>query len=400
MTEFAHRVGSMQESATATIFRRVAELRSRGEEVLALSLGETDFEPPLHVREAAHRAIDAGGVRYTEVSGLAALRRAITDDSLRRRGIAHESNEVVVSAGAKHVLFNLAQVLFDAGDQVVIPTPAWGSYADQTRLCGAEPVFVPGAEEDGFRVDPDALRRALTPRARAVVLCDPSNPTGAVHDETRWRALAEVLSAHSAWIIVDEIYAGLTHDGGEAIPLLRIAPELRDRMLIVDGVSKRYAMTGWRVGWLLAPSRVARACEALQSQATTSIATVSQHAARAALEGPQDAVGAMRAELGRRRDRMLAGLGGVSGVRAGRPAGAFYLFVHVGGLFGRRAGDVVLRDDVAVAEWLLREARVATVPGSAFHAPGYLRLSYAAAPEVIDRACAGFARAVAGLAPG
>ena len=390
----------MQESATAAIFRRVAALRAQGEDVLALSLGETEFEPPAHVTEAARRAIDEGSVRYTEVAGLAALRRAITNDSSRRRGVVHAPDEVVVSAGAKHSLFNLAQVLFDHGDQVVIPTPAWGSYAEQARLCGAEPVFVPCTEADAFRIDAGALAAALGPRTRAVVLCDPSNPTGAVHDPARWSAIADALRGHTAWIVVDEIYAGLTHDGVEATSLLRVAPDLRDRLLIVDGVSKRYAMTGWRVGWLLAPRAVARACESVQSQATTSISSVSQRAALAALEGPQDAVVDMCEELGRRRDRMLARLAAIPGVHAARPAGAFYVFLHVGGLVGRRAGDVVLRDDVAVAEWLLDTVRVATVPGSAFHTPGYLRLSYSVAPDVIDRACDGIARAVASLAPG
>lgn len=390
----------MQESATAAIFRRVATLRAQGEQVLALSLGETEFEPPPHVREAARQAIDEGVVRYTEVAGLAALRRAITNDSLRRRGVVHAPDEVVVSAGAKHALFNLAQVLFDHGDEVVIPTPAWGSYAEQARLCGAEPVFVPCAETDAFCVDADALAAALGPRTRAVVLCDPSNPTGAVHHTARWGEIAEVLRGHTAWIVVDEIYAGLTHDGIEAISLLRVAPDLRDRLLIVDGVSKRYAMTGWRVGWVLAPRAVARACEALQSQATTSISSVSQRAALAALEGPQGAIAEMRDELGRRRDRMLAGLAAIPGVGVSRPAGAFYVFLHVAGLVGRRAGSAVLRDDIAIADWLLDAVRVATVPGSAFHTPGYLRLSYSVAPEVIDRACNGIARAVASLAPG
>jgi aspartate aminotransferase len=390
----------MRESATAAIFRRVAELRARGEEVFALSLGETEFEPPKHVRDAAHRAIDDGGIRYTEVSGLAALRHAITNDSLRRRGVGHAPDEVVVSAGAKHALFNLAQVLFDHGDEVVIPTPAWGSYAEQARLCGAEPVFVPCAEAGGFLCDPDALRAALGPRTRAVILCDPSNPTGAVRDAGRWRSLADVLRAHSAWIVVDEIYAGLTHDGHEAVSLLKVAPDLRDRIVIVDGVSKRYAMTGWRAGWLLAPRALARACAAVQSQATTSIATVSQRAVIAALEGPQDCVATMREELGRRRDRMLARLADVPGVGVPDSAGAFYVFANVQRLVGRRTDDRVLADDVAIAEWLLAKARVATVPGSAFHAPGYLRLSYSVAPEAIDRACDGIARAVASLGAG
>lgn len=397
MDRFARRIGRSAESPTAAIFRRVTELTEAGEDVIGLSVGEPDFEPPAHVVDAARRALEAGRLRYTDVPGLSALRRAIAADSERRRGLVHAPNEIVVSGGGKHALFNVAQALFEEGDEVVIPTPAWGSFAGQARLCGASPVFVACEESDGFRLDPDALARALSPRTRAVVLCTPNNPTGAVYERERLRALAEVLRGHPSWIVLDEIYTPLGYDGSVPASLLEVAPELRDRALVVDGVSKRYAMTGWRIGWLLAPRGVARACEAVQSQATSSVTTISQLAAIAALEGPQDAVAEMRDAFARRRELMIAGLGAIPGLRVTPTWGAFYLFVGVEALFGRRAGEVVLGDDVAVAHWLLEEARVATVPGSAFHAPGYLRFSYAVAPDVIGRACERIGHAVASL---
>ena len=390
---FAARVGRMAESATAAVFRRVAELKAQGADLISLAVGEPDFDPPEHVREAAKRAIDAGASRYTEVAGLRSLRAAICEDSARRRGPRHELDAVVVSAGAKHALFNLAQVLFDHGDEVVIPVPAWGSYAEQARLCGAQPVFVPCQERHGFRVRPEALAAALGPRSKAVVLCTPSNPTGATYGERELSALADVLRGSAAYVIVDEIYAEIVYGGARLRSLLEVAPELRERLVIIDGVSKRFAMTGYRVGWMLAPRALARACEAVQSQATTSVAAVSQLAAQAALEGPEAEVHAMRDRFESRRDLLAGRLAQIDGLRVHLPDGAFYLFVAVDGLFGR-AG---LHSDADVASFLLERARVAVVPGSAFHAPGYVRLSYAASEALLERAAERIADALAEL---
>ncbi|MFI5308619.1 MAG: aminotransferase class I/II-fold pyridoxal phosphate-dependent enzyme, partial [Polyangiales bacterium] len=280
--------------------------------------------------------------------------------------------------------------LYDHGDQVVIPVPAWGSYAEQVRLCGAEPVLLPCAEQDGFLARPDALARALSPRTKAIVLCTPNNPSGAAYGEVELRALATVLRGSAAYVIVDEIYAELLYDGRRHVSLLELAPELRERLVIVDGVSKRYAMTGYRVGWMLGPADLARACEAVQSQATTSVAAVSQLAAKAALEGDDAPVLAMRAELQRRRDRLHAAINALPGLRARKPDGAFYLLVAVDGLLGRSG----LRDDIDVAAMLLDKARVAVVPGSAFHAPGYVRLSFATDQALLDRAVERIAEAL------
>jgi aspartate aminotransferase len=378
----AARMDKMAESATAAVFRQVAELKARGQDVVSLAVGELDVEPPPAVKAAVSRAAERGGSRYTEVVGLRALREAICDDSARRRGVRHELDQVVVSAGAKHALFNLAQTLYDEGDEIVIPVPAWGSYAEQARLCGATPVLLPCAERDGFLVQPDALESALTPRTKAVVLCAPSNPTGAAYGPEQLAALAEVLRRSRAYVIVDEIYGTLCYDGFEAKSLLEVAPDLAERLVVVDGVSKRFAMTGYRVGWMLAPRALARACEAVQSQATTSIATVSQWAAEAALREPGDFTERVRDDLQARRDLLLTSLQRIGGLRVRRPQGAFYLFIGVDEWI-RRAG---LRSDAELAALLLERAGVATVPGSSFHAEGYLRLAYAVAPADLTRA--------------
>jgi len=383
----------MAGSATAAVFKRVAELRASGVDVISLGLGEPDFDPPAHVLTAAKAAIDGGASRYTEVAGLRALREAICADSQARRGVQHAPDEVVVSAGAKHALFNLAQVLFDHGNEVVIPVPAWGSYAEQVRLCGATPILLSCAEQDGFLLRPEALERALGPRTKAVVLCTPSNPTGAAYGPERLTAIAEVLRKHDCYAIVDEIYSELVYDGLALRSLLSLAPDLRGRIVVVDGVSKRFAMTGYRVGWMLASRALARACEALQSQATTSISAISQHAAIAALGGGEQHAAAMRARLQARRDRLVAGLSALPGLRVPVPQGAFYLFVSVHGLLGRGG----LASDVDVAAHWLEHARVAVVPGTDFHAPGYVRLSYATSEEQLARAVERIADAVARL---
>jgi aspartate aminotransferase len=305
---------------------------------------------------------------------------------------------VVVTAGAKHALFQLAEVLFEPGDEVVIPTPSWVSYADQVRLCGAEPVFVPCHASDGFLPTPEALASAIGPRTKALILCSPNNPTGAAYAAEDWARLAPVLRERSVWIIVDEIYAELSYESAGAPSLLSVAPELRERVVIVDGVSKSYAMTGFRVGWLLAPRALAQACETVQSQITTSIATLAQLAAVAALSGDQGCVTEMREAYRRRRDRLLAGLRALPGVECETPRGAFYVFADIRGWLSKRDGGRTLGSDHEVAEWLLDAAQVATVPGSAFGGAGHLRLSYAASEPDLDEAVRRMTQAVARLA--
>jgi aspartate aminotransferase len=362
---------------------------------LPFGVGEPDFPTPAHVCEATANALAEGKTRYTSVRGISALREAICADSARRRGgIAHSPSEVVVSVGAKHALFNLCFALLGPGDQAIIPAPCWVSYPDQCRLAGAEPVILQTRSEDGFKLTADALRTALSPRTRALFLCTPNNPTGAAYTADELAALADVLRPHEAWIIVDEIYASLVYGGFAQRSLLEVAPDLRDRLILVDGVSKRFAMTGFRIGWALMPEEVAAACDALQGQTTTSPATIAQYAALAALTGPEEPVERMRAAFEQRRALVLEGLAALA-LPCRPPEGAFYAFVDVRAHLGRTLFGRVVGDDGQLAELLLEQIRCAFVPGSAFLTPGFLRMSFAASEAQIREGLARLARALA-----
>jgi len=359
------------------------EMRSRGIDVFAFAAGEPDFEPPQAVLDAAKKAIDAGASKYTAVTGIPALKEAICAATEGMRGWKPEPKNVCVSVGAKHVLFNLAMALFEPGDEVVIPKPYWVSYPEQVRLVGATPVLVDTREEDGWKLAPEKLERAITPRTKAVILCSPSNPTGAAYTEAETRALCEVLRKHDCWLIVDEIYAELVYDGFKFASAAKIAPDLRERMVIVDGVSKTFAMTGWRIGWALAPAHLVKALDVIQGQSTTNPTAVAQHAAIAALKTPLADFERIRAMFEKRRDAMVAGLESISGVRCRKPEGAFYAFADVRGLYGLESQGKTLETDEDIAFWLLDRARVAGVAGTGFGMPGYIRFSYACSEERI-----------------
>ena len=394
----AQRLSVIQPSATVAIATRAKELQAKGIDVLSFSVGEPDFETPEFIREAAKKAVDKGSSHYTAVRGTPALRDAIVADSKKRRGgVAHTPKQVVVSVGAKHSLFNLALALYNPGDEILIPAPYWVSYPEHARIVGAEPVIVQTTEENGFRLTPEALRNALTPKTKALVLCSPSNPTGAAYTAAQLGALAEVLRGHSCWIIADEIYGRLVYGGFEQKSILEVAPDLRDRIIIVDGVSKTYAMTGWRIGWALAPDAVADACDTIQGQATTNPAAISQLATVAALTGPDAPIEAMRQAFEKRRALIVERMRAIPGFVCPMPDGAFYVFPNVKALLGKRAGDRVLTDDIAVANWLLEDARCAVVPGTPFGAPGYLRFSYACSEAQIEEGTRRIAEAVSKL---
>ncbi len=362
---------------------RALEMKARGVDVFAFGVGEPDFEPPEHVREAAKRAIDAGCSKYTAVTGIPALKEAICDATERMRGWRPKTENVCVSVGAKHTLFNLAISLYEPGDEVVIPKPYWVSYPEQVRLAGATPVLVDTREEDGWRLSPEQLERSLGPRTKAVVLCTPSNPTGTAYTESETRALAGVLRKHDCWLIVDEIYAELVYEGFRFVSAAKIAPDLRDRLIVVDGVSKTFAMTGWRIGWALAPAPLIKALDVVQGQSTTNPTAVAQHAAVAALKGPMEDFTKIREAFEKRRNAMVAGLNSIPGVRCRKPEGAFYAFADCRGLYGIDWNGKAIATDEDIAFWLLDKAHVAAVPGSGFGAPGYVRFSYAASEERI-----------------
>ncbi len=392
---FAKRLSVVVPSVTLAVNAKANALRAQGVDVFGFGVGEPDFDPPSFVLDAAKRAVESGAHKYTAVTGIPALKQAICDDHERRRGVRATASNVCVSVGAKHALFNVALALYEPGDEVLIPTPCWVSYPEQVRLVGAEPVLVPTREEEDWLLSADALASSLGPRTKAVVLCTPSNPTGAAYPEARMRELAAVLRRHDCWIVVDEIYSELVYDGFRHVSIAAIAPDLAARTVIVDGVSKTYAMTGWRIGWTIAPTPLIQALDLVQGQSTTNAAAVSQHAALAALTGPQDAVEAMRAKFERRRDVMVARLNDVPGVRCRKPEGAFYAFADCRGLFGIEHDGKAIANCDDVAFFLLDRAHVAAVPGGAFGAPGYMRFSYATSEERIEAGVASIQQAIA-----
>lgn len=374
---------------------RAAKLREEGHRVFAFGVGEPDFETPLNIREAAKKAIDRGASHYTAVTGTPALKKAICAATERDRGWTPKPEQIVVSCGVKHALFNLALALFEAGDEVIIPAPYWVSYPEQIRLVGAKPVIVPTREEDNWLLTAEALGAAITPRTRAVILCTPSNPTGSAYARERVVELGAALQkSPDAFLVVDEIYGELVYDGFKHHSPALVLPDLRHRIIVVDGVSKTHAMTGWRIGWSISPPEVAKALDVIQGQSTTNPTAVSQEAAIAALASPRDDFMKMRATFQERRNRMVEGLRSLPGVKCRMPDGAFYAFPDMRGLYGLRAGDKELKSDEDIAFWLLDAAHVAAVAGTPFGAPGYLRFSYACSIETIDEGLAAVRRAI------
>ncbi|MBI2391126.1 MAG: pyridoxal phosphate-dependent aminotransferase [Deltaproteobacteria bacterium] len=395
-TRLAKRLDVVQPSATLAVSARAAALKAQGRTIYPFGVGEPDFDTPVHIRDAAKAALDKGATRYTAVSGTPELKKAVAEHSARTRGVPCEPSQVVVGVGAKHVLFNLALALYEPGDEVIIPAPYWVSYPEQVRLCGAEAVILETSEADGFRVRPDALEKALNAKTKAVILCTPSNPTGSAYPESELRAICEVMAKHDAWLIVDEIYSSLVYDGFRSVSALTLS-SAKERVIVVDGVSKTYAMTGWRIGWSITPPHVAKVLDMVQSQSTTNAAAVAQAAAVAAITGTQEPVEQMRARFEARRDLIVKRLNEIPGVKCRTPEGAFYAFADLRGLLGlpsQHAQSGKLADDLEIAKFLLEEAGCAAVPGSAFGAPGYMRFSYATSEENIEKGLAAAKAAV------
>jgi aspartate aminotransferase len=390
----ARRLEVVQPSVTLAMNARAAELRGKGVDVFAFGVGEPDFEPPAFVLDAARKALDTSVSKYTPVTGIPALKQAICARTAAVRGWTPKPSQVTVAIGAKHALFNLAIALYEKGDEVIIPAPYWVSYPEQVKICGAEPVIVQTDEASGFKMSPDAFAKALTPRTKAVILCTPSNPTGSAYSESELRALVEVWKKSESWLIVDEIYADLVYDGFKHVSAATMVSGYEDRIVIVDGVSKTYAMTGWRIGWSIAPERLAKALDMVQGQSTTNATAIAQHAAVAALTGPQEEVERMRTAFEKRRNVMVEGLRSIAGVKCRMPEGAFYAFADCSSLYGLEYKGKPIANDEDVAFFLLDEAHVAAVPGGAFGAPGYVRFSYATSEERIKSGIASIKRAI------
>jgi len=356
---FARRLDVVQPSVTLAMNARAAELRAKGVDVYAFGVGEPDFEPPALVIDAARKALDTSVSKYTAVTGIPALKQAICARTAAVRGWSPKPSQVTVSIGAKHALFNLALALYEPGDEVILPAPYWVSYPEQVKICGAEPVIVQTDEAGGFKMTAEAFAKALTPRTKAVILCTPSNPTGSAYSEGELRALVEVWKKSDAWLIVDEIYADLVYDGFKHVSAATLAGDAMDRLVIVDGVSKTYAMTGWRIGWSIAPERLAKALDMVQGQSTTNATAIAQHAAVAALTGGQEEVERMRSAFEKRRTVMVEGLRSIPGVKCRMPEGAFYAFADCRSLYGIEYNGKPIASDEDVSFFLLDKANVA-----------------------------------------
>jgi aspartate aminotransferase len=376
----ARRMASLEPSATLAMAARAAAMTAAGTEVIDLSVGEPDFPTPDHICRAAEAAIRAGKTKYTPAAGIPQLRQAVADDYGRRTGLTIKPTQVVVSNGAKHSLHNVFTALLNEGDEVIVPTPYWVSYAELIKLAGARPVLVQTRIEDDFKLRPEALRRAITPRTRMLLLCSPSNPTGVVYDEAELAALADVAVDADLAVVADEIYDQLVFDGRRSPSFPTLRPGLVERTVVVAGVSKTYSMTGWRIGWTICPEPLAKAIANLQSQETSNPCSVSQHAAIAALTGPQECVAEMRAAFQKRRDLVAGRLAAMPGVRLPDIGGAFYAFFDIGPAL-ERSRSRGIATSLQWCEALLEQEHVALVAGSAFGAEGHVRMSFAAAEE-------------------
>ncbi len=382
-------LASARPSATCKVVDRVAALRASGARILSLSVGEPDFDTPAHVREAGIAAINAGFTRYTQVAGMRQLREAVAAKFQRENGLDVDWRDTLICNGGKQVIFNALAATLNEGDEVIVPSPYWVSYPEMVHLCGGKATVVTCGAGTGFKLTPEALRSAIAPRTRWLILNSPSNPTGAVYGQEELQALAEVLLAHpQVMVLSDDIYEHLVFDGLAFHTLSQVEPRLRERVLTVNGVSKAYAMTGWRIGYGAGPRWLIEAMEKLQGQQTSGACTISQHAALAALTGPQDFIPFARAAFQRRRDRVVTLLNQAPGLQCATPQGAFYAFPSCEGLIGRTTpAGTRLECDEDVVNALLDEAGVATVQGSAFGLGPYLRLSYALDDQSLGRAC-------------
>lgn len=384
MGHASRRISQLPASPTLAISAKAKSLAAAGRDVLNLSAGEPDFDTPEFIRRAACEALERGETRYTPADGTAELKQAIIGKFRRENGLEYEADQVIATTGAKQALFNAALAALDPGDEVLIPAPYWVSYPAQAQIAGAEPVFIECSAEQGFKLTPEALEKAITPKSRMLVLNSPGNPSGAVYTRGELEALGAVIEKHEKILLVsDDIYEHLIYNPeAPFVNIAMAAPALRERTLVVNGVSKAYAMTGWRLGYAAGPAWLVGAMKKLQSQSTSNPATASQAGAAAALNGDQSCVAEMRAAFRDRRDRFVAGLNEVPGLTCLPPDGAFYAFVDCRGAIAARGLD----DDLAFAEWLLDGPGLAAVPGSAFGLDGFMRFSYACDQATLDSA--------------
>ncbi len=395
----ASRIAAIGVSKILQIGARASQMKRDGHPVIILGAGEPDFDTPDNVKEAAKAAIDRGETKYTALDGSPELKKAVVGKFRRENGVEYALDEVTVATGAKQILFNAFMASIDPGDEVIIPTPYWTSYSDIVEVCGGVPVLIPCDAEAGFRLQADQLERAITPRTRWLLLNSPSNPSGAAYGEADYRPLLEVLLRHPhVWLMVDDMYEHIVYDGFRFVTPVAIEPKLKARTLTINGVSKAYAMTGWRIGYAGGPKALIRAMAVIQSQATSCPSSVSQAASVEALNGPQHVLKERQESFRRRRDLVVAALNAIPGIDCRTPEGAFYTFAGCAGLIGKvTPGGRRIETDADFTDYLLEDAHVAVVPGSAFGLSPYFRISYATSEGELKEALTRIATACAKL---
>ncbi len=397
MTKLANRTALIKPSVTLAIAAKAGKLRAEGVDVVNFSAGEPDFDTPQHIKDAAIEALRRGMTKYTDVKGIEPLRDAIAQKYQKEYDLSYRKEDVLVSCGAKHSLYNLLQAVVNPDDEVLIPAPYWVSYSDMALLAGGVPKLIPTSEETGFRITPAQLQSALTAKTRVFFLNSPCNPTGASYNRDELLALGAVLQKHDCLIFADDIYEKIIYDGFQVHNLVTLCPSLRDRTMIINGVSKTYAMTGWRIGYALGPSDVIAAAGKIQSQSTSNPTSIAQAAALQAIRGPQDEVTMMVREFEKRRNVIVDQLNAIPGMHCLKPEGAFYVFPNIAGLLGKSGNGKKISSPCDVADYLLDEAKVAGVPGEDFGSREHIRFSYATSLADIEKGCARIGSAVSKL---
>ncbi len=399
MSIIAKRLSRVKPSATVAVSTKARELKEAGKDVIGLGAGEPDFDTPAHIIQAAKEAMDRGETRYTAPAGTPALRQAVVDKFKRDNGLDYTPDQIQIASGGKQSIFNAMVATLDPGDEVIIPAPYWVSYPDITLMCEGEPVVVDCSEDNNFKLTPEDLEAAITPKTKWLILNSPSNPTGSAYTEDDLKGLGEVLKRHShVWVMTDDMYEHLVYDDFKFSTIAQVVPELMDRTLTLNGVSKAYCMTGWRIGFAGGPADLIKAMNKVQSQSTTHATSISQAAAVAALNGPHDFIAEHNKAFVERRDLVVSMLNQATGITCAKPEGAFYVYPGIQGLIGKKTPDgKVIETDEDFVTYILESEGVAAVHGAAFGLSPYFRVSYATSKELLTDACERIQRACASL---
>jgi len=381
--QISKRVQLIKPSPTLAIDAKAKALKQQGIDVINFGAGEPDFDTPINIKEAAIKAIKSGFTKYCPVAGTPDLKNAIIAKLKKDNGLAYFPEEIIVSNGAKHSLYNIFQAIIDDGDEVVIPAPFWVSYTDIVILAGGKPTIIQTSDKTDFKITPENVEKALTPKTKAIIVNSPSNPTGATYNAEELKAIAEVCVKNKILIISDDIYEKLTYDNFKFTSIVEVHPSAKELTIVVNGVSKAYSMTGWRIGYAAGPKNIISAMTKIQSQSTSNASSISIKASVEALNGTQEYVESMRKEFEKRRDYIVERLNDIKGMTCRKPEGAFYVFPNIKYFLGKTFNDKIINTDIEFADYLLDVAKIAVVPGSAFGAEGYMRLSYATSIENI-----------------